>query len=287
MVTYKTTSYETAEELREAINSELSKLEYPYQVKHRLNGLGQLVSVKAPLYGGSLYLMVDFDTVGSKTLALDALMSYRLLEMPEALLDILLEAQTAFKEDYETRAQAKRDAKRLEFEQAMTAEKKAEADKKAEAKYQATKAKAIKAFEALTESVSPKSTADEFYYSLGWLAKHVGSVSARLPDYLSEAFTRHFGQDAVHTSVDSRKKTVNGNSMQWTFGFTATLRKPENIPATITTHLGATGKQIADTSFIWDLVDNYGFKFGKTQDLDKIRSCVPASFIPSFEAGLA
>jgi hypothetical protein len=74
--------------------------------------------------------------------------------------------------------------------------------------------------------------------------------------------------------------------MQWTFGFTATLRKPENIPAALIAHLGSTGKQIADTSFIWDLVDNYGFQFGKQQDIDKIRSHVPSDFLSFFEAGL-
>ena len=104
---------------------------------------------------------------------------------------------------------------------------------------------------------------------------------------MSDSFVRHFGADAVHTSVDSKKKTINGNSMQWTFGFTATLRKPENIPAVLSEHLGYNGKQIADTSFIWDLVDNYGFKFGKKQDVEKIRACVPSNYLSSFEAGLA
>lgn len=175
----------------------------------------------------------------------------------------------------------------LERQQAFEAKKKAEADKLAEKKYETTKAKAIRDFENLVKAEMPMSTADEFYYSLGWLAKHVGSVSARLPDYLSDSFVRHFGTDAVHTSVDSKKRTINGNSMQWTFGFTATLRKPENIPSALTEHLGSTGKQIADTSFIWDLVDNYGFQFGKKQDVDKIRSHVPSDFLTFFEAGLA
>jgi hypothetical protein len=178
------------------------------------------------------------------------------------------------------------DIKREVAKQAYEAAKKAEADKLAKEKFEATKARAIRDFEKLSNTVVPTSTTDEFYYSLGWLAKHVGSVSARLPDYLSDSFTRHFGHDAVHTSVDSRKKTINGNSMQWTFGFTATLRKPENIPAALIAHLGSTGKQIADTSFIWDLVDNYGFQFGKQQDIDKIRSHVPSDFLSFFEAGL-
>jgi hypothetical protein len=154
-------------------------------------------------------------------------------------------------------------------------------------KYEKTKAKAIKDFEALAETTRPVEVANEFYYSLGWLAKHIGSVSARLPDYLADSFKRHFGNDTAFNAVDSKKRTVNGNSMQWTFDFTATLRKPENIPAALTSHLGSTGKQIADTSFLWDLVDNYGFQFGKKQDIEKIRSHVPSDCLASFEAGLA
>jgi hypothetical protein len=44
---------------------------------------------------------------------------------------------------------------------------------------------------------------------------------------------------------------------------------------------------LTDTSFVWELVDNYGFKFGKTQDLEAVRSCVPSEYISEFELGLA
>lgn len=286
MTTYKTTTYETAEELRNAINSDLTALAYPFTVKHRTYGEGQLTFVKAPLLGGSLYVTVDF-AAGTKTLALDMLLAHRLLEMPEDLMEVLVEAQTAFKEDFETREQAQRVAERLAREQEREVAKKAAEDKKNKEKYEKTKAKAIKDFEALAETTRPVEVANEFYYSLGWLAKHIGSVSARLPDYLADSFKRHFGNDTAFNAVDSKKRTVNGNSMQWTFGFTATLRKPENIPTLLAEHLSSTGKHIADTSFLWDLVDNYGFQFGKKQDVEKIRSHVPASCLASFEAGLA
>lgn len=172
-------------------------------------------------------------------------------------------------------------------QQQLEAAKQAEAEKKAEAKYQKQKEKAIKDFEELTsQAVKSQSTIDEFYYALGWLAKHVSSVSASLPDYLEPAFTRHFGPEAEATVVDSKKKTVNGNSMKWTFGFKATLRKAENIPAILNQYLSTSGKAISSTSFIWDLVDNYGFQFGKKQDAEKVKGTVPAQFIESFEAGL-
>ncbi len=290
MTTYKTTTYETAADLRNAINSELEQLAYPYQVKHRINGLGQLVSAKAPLNGGSLYLTVDFDTVGTKILALDALISRRLLEMPELLTDILLEAQTAFKEDFEARELAQRQADRLAREQAKEAEKQAKADQEAEEKYEKIKTKALKDFNNLVDNVVPKSTADEFYYALGWLAKHAGTVAAALPDYLESSFIGHFGSTANCRIVDSKKRYPSGWTAQWTWAFTIALKKPKQIstvPAFLADKLNPSSKAVSDTSFIWNLVDNYGFQFGKTQDLDKIRSHVPSDKLSFFEAGLA
>ena len=284
--TYKTIEFDSAETLREAINSELAALAYPYSVKHKTYGEGQLISVKVPLAGPDLLTTVDFP-IGTKTFSLDTVFANKLFEMPEILSDILFEAQTTYKTDFTERENEHRIASTLAREQLKEAQRKAEADKKAEEKYEKLKAKALADFETRADSVLPKSTADEFYYSLGWLAKHVGSISAKLPDYLANAFTKHFGTDAAFNAIDSKKRTSNGNAMQWTFGFTATLRKPENIPAILTKHLSSSENKIADTAFIWDLVDNYGFKFSKAQDIDEIRSHVPSDKLSFFEAGLA
>ena len=288
MTTYKTTTYETAEELRNAINSDLSQLAYPFAVKHKTYGEGQLTFVKAPLTGGSLYATIDF-TVGTKTLALDVVLSNNLLEMPEILTDILVEAQTAFKVDFIEREEAQRLADRQAREEAKAAAKKAKADKEAEEKYERTKAKALKDFEALTEATRPIEAADEFYYSLGWLTKHVGVITAKLPDYLGSAFEKYFGSEAPKTLVDGRAKTVGGYAKQWSWEFVASIKKLKGavVPAYLQSVTSEISKGIHNTSFVWDLVDNYGFQFGKIQDIDKIRSHVPADKLSSFEAGLA
>ena len=135
MTTYKTTAYETAEDLRNAINSDLSALAYPFTVKHKIYGEGQLTFVKAPLTGGSLYATVDF-AAGTKTLALDVLLASNLLQMPESLTDILVEAQSVFKADFIERQEAQRAADRKAREEADAAEKKAREEKKAEEAYQ-------------------------------------------------------------------------------------------------------------------------------------------------------
>lgn len=178
--------------------------------------------------------------------------------------------------------------KRAEELRKKEAAKRAEAEKKAEAKYQHLKEKAVKDFEVLTTKVKETITeADEFYYALGWLAKHTSTISAALPDYLASSFTKHFGTDTGARIVDSKKKTINGYSMQWTFGFKAALRKSDDIPAILMPYVSSSGKAIANTSFIWDLVESYGFKFGKKQDIDHIKKTIPAQCMSSFEAGLS
>lgn len=135
MTTYKNTNYETTEALREALNTELSAIAYPYAVRHKTYGEGQLTFIKAPLTGGSLYATVDF-AVGTKTLAMDVVLSNNFLEMPEILLDIILEAQTAFKEDFETHQQELKELERRRREQALEAKKKKEEEIKKEAEKQ-------------------------------------------------------------------------------------------------------------------------------------------------------
>lgn len=177
---------------------------------------------------------------------------------------------------------------RLAYQQALEAEKKAKQAKKAEEQYEKTKAKSIRDFEELSQTVNPKSEADEFYFSLGWLAKHMGAVTAILPDYLGSAFEQHFGADTPKTLVDSRAKTSGGYAKQWSWEFKSTIKKLKEttVPAYIQDITTDFSKGIHNTSFIWDLVENYGFQFGKTQDIEKIKACVPAKYASFFEAGL-
>lgn len=288
MTTYRNTPYETAEELRDAINTELADITYPITIKHRMIGEGQLTLIKAPLEGSSLYATVDFST-GTKTLALDTVLANRLFSIPEDALEIILEAQTAFKEDFETRLHAKREAEWLAQEQAEAARKKALEEKKAEERYQNQKAKAIRDFETQAQSEKTVSATDEFYYSLGWLAKHVGAMTAILPDYLGSAFEKYFGAETPKTLVDSRAKTSGGYAKQWSWEFKCTIKKLKEtvVPAYLQDITTDFSKGIHNTSFLWDLVENYGFQFGPKQDIEKIRSHVPSEYIAIFEEGLA
>lgn len=167
------------------------------------------------------------------------------------------------------------------------AEKKAEEERKAEEKYQKLKEKTIQDFDNLAKQERTKCATGEFYYNLGWLAKNVGTISVALPDYLLSAFERHFGTDFAPTVVDSRKKTINGNPMQWAMSMKASIAKKaqETIPALLCDYLNPAHTALTTTSFIWDLIDNYGFSFGKTQDTEKIKSNIPNTYLEQFEAG--
>ena len=96
MTTYKTINFETTADLRDAINADLANLAYPISATHRMNGQGRIVDIKAPLTGNSLYVTMDFDSIGSKIFSLKALFELRLLTLPEDIKNLLMEAQTAF-----------------------------------------------------------------------------------------------------------------------------------------------------------------------------------------------
>ena len=287
MITYKNVDYETAEALRDAINTELAALAYPYTVNHKTYGEGQLTFVKVPLMGPALYATIEFAT-GIKTISLDVAFAGNLLNIPEILEETLLEAQTIYKEDFITREQAQRTANRLALEEACEAKKKAEVDKKAEEQYNAAREKALKDFDILTKASRPVSDVDEFYYSLGWLTNHVGSITAQIPDYLGPAFEQHFGSDAPKTLIDSKAKSIGGFAKKWTWSFSCSIKKLKDtiVPSYIQNMSADISKGIHNTSFIWDLVENYGFQFGKTQDIDRIKSNVPKNYIEIFESGI-
>lgn len=183
---------------------------------------------------------------------------------------------------------------RLEFNRAayrqnVEAKKQAEADKKAESNYNRTKDRMLKEFEKQTARTKEVAETDSFYYALGWLAKHMGSLTAILPDYLGAAFENHFGAETPKTLVDSRAKTSGGFAKQWSWEFKSTVKKLDEttVPECIQNVTTDFSKGIHNTAFLWDLVENYGFQFGKKQDVEKIRACVPSGYLASFEAGLA
>lgn len=254
--------------------------------------------VSCTTYGNGVVVSVSGDTVDdmildiafgseNKSFSLKHAMSHNFIKFENAdelveIWNIAFEVHTFLYSQY-------RELKAANEQAIKDAAKKAEADKKAEAKYERLKEKSLKDFEVMQNRPREALTkADEFYYALGWLAKHVGSLTAILPDYLGPAFEKYFGSEAPKTLIDGRAKTSGGYAKQWSWEFKCTIKKLSEtaVPACIQSVTTDFSKGIHNTSFLWDLVERYGFQFGKKQDETKIRQHVPAQYLPMFEAGL-
>lgn len=174
-----------------------------------------------------------------------------------------------------------------ELQRIQKEEQKLEKQRQAnEKKMAAMKASAEKEFNSLLENTGKKTTeAEDFYWTLGWLAAHVGTITAKMPDFLETSFVKHFG-DVEHTTVDSTKVGPSGFTSQWRLSMEASLVKAKEIPATLSAYLNPAGKKLSKTSFVWSLVDDYGFKFGKKRDTLDIMRCVPIEYVPVFNEGL-
>ena len=183
--------------------------------------------------------------------------------------------------------QDKANAVLLEQKAKEEAAKKAAAEK-AEKAFQKRKEKAFAEFETLTSRKKPAFTvSDKFYYALGWLTKHMGTITATCPDYLEKTIKAYYGDDIALRVVDASKKTTGGFSMKWAFSIQANLKKAEAIPACLESYINPARKALTNSSFILDLIEVYGFKWGKNQNADEIRRNIPTKYLSIFEEGLA
>jgi hypothetical protein len=252
------------------------------EVNNQLLGPGKIVScLNVCNTLESLIVTVHFNLDETKTYGLAAALATGGLKfINRSLYDVWDEFMS---EQYKLKAQYN---KAVEDEQCRQKEEQLLEKKRKdnEKKMAGMKAQAEKEFEKLTASNNKITKADEFYYALGWVAKHVGTITARMPDYLEPAFVKHFG-DVEHTVVDSAKVGPAGFTSQWHLSMEVSLVKAKEIPAMLTDFLSQNGKKLSKTSFVWDLVDKYGFKFGKKQVTADIMRCIPIEYMPVFNEG--
>lgn len=164
------------------------------------------------------------------------------------------------------------------------AEEEAERQKK-ELKFQQMKESAIRSANGMKPLDLDKSfTPTTKYEVLGWIAKHVKSVKAAMPDYLESWFVDRFGQDADRYVVNSSKRTSGGFPIQWALSMH--IRFDTEVTDLLLSKCGGKNKKVIDSvQFVWSLIDDYGFKFGKTQDLDEILKYVPDDRLEDFNRG--
>lgn len=284
-------------------NQELAaELKLPIKFNHRIHGPGTITYLRAKLIGSDLEVVATYENK-KKTPDIKELRQFLALDLvtlSEEDEKLMLDAQAMFKTACMERTQAinakcqeeaaqrrQREAELEARRQAIKKQQQLEKRKqKNEAKLEESKAVYIEKFKELLASKKAPSVSDEFYYSLGWLAKHSGTVKAVVPDICEAEFVGYFGSDVPFTKTEY-KVGPGGWISQWGKSFTASLVKVKTIPAYLEQYLNPKRNQITNSEYIKDLVDNYGFKFGKDQNLEAIRSSVPAEYRPHFEAGYA
>jgi hypothetical protein len=285
MTTYELTVNSTGEDFfnarKQLINDFIQQIAGA-EVVNTMLGNGKIVSCLNPCNNfESVICTVYFDLDETKSYGIVTAINCGGLrfvdESLKALYDEFVEANYNIKHQEFMAAQ---DAHRREKEEAKLEKKRKDNEKK----LAGMKAQAEKEFEKLVSSNAKITKADEFYFALGWVAKHVGTITAKMPDYLESAFVKHFG-DVEHTVVDSTKVGPAGFTSQWHLSMEASLVKVKEVPAILNDFLSQNGKKLSKTSFVWDLVDKYGFKFGKKQITLDIMRCVPIEYMPAFNEG--
>ena len=284
MTTYELTTgtHEEFENVKTQLISDFIQQVTGAEVNNQLLGHGHIVScLNACNTLESLIFTVHYDLDETKNYGAAVALSSGSLKFVDTSLDDIWDDFVVWQ--YKLKGQYNKvveDNRRREKEEQKLEKKRKDNEKK----MAGMKAQAEKEFEKLANSKAKITKADEFYYALGWLAKHVGTITAKMPDYLEPAFIKHFG-DVEHTAVDSTKVGPAGFTSQWHLSMEASLVKAKEIPAMLNEYLSQNGKKVSKTSFVWDLVDKYGFKFGKEQDIVEIRKLVPNQYVDLFIEG--
>lgn len=187
----------------------------------------------------------------------------------------------------EAMKQAKIEARRqFELNQQRLREEAAAAEvRKQEEKYQKKINRALKKLDTLKAEDSKKlfNSPTNYYECLGWMVKHATGIRAAMPDYMEAWFVSQFG-DVERYVVNSKKKTSGGFDYQWGLGLKISFDKSVSGP--LEKKATRQNKKVIDSvSFVWDLIENWGFRFGKEQSLEQIRNEVPSEYLESFDYG--
>lgn len=257
---------------------ELNKQVAGLQVTHTKFGEGTIVqieSIENMSDAGDMAIRIHFND-GDHLLCYMACVNKQLMEDIPVLTDTINTVITpAFEQE------------KVEAEAAYLAEKEAEKRALEEERYNKQVERELKRLNGLSVAniANDFDDVERFYYILGWIAGHVTTIRAAMPDYAESWFTSRFG-NVPHTTVDSKKRTVNGNPMQWALSMHISFKRSENTPEEIASKYSNANRTINSISFVWDLVDKYNFTFGKTQDIEAIKETIPEEYMNEFELGL-
>lgn len=297
MKIYSKESYNSYQEFQESFINELKQAFIGTKVSYRdADAYFSDFSISNSNLGE--HIGVGLDVNGEvKNMIIDLAINSGIVKLPEdvkKVYDEFVETYTKSKEVYDTEVKA-RVKEAEEKHKAYLARIEAERVRKEELRKQieADKRYAKKVERALTKlnSIKREDTSKLFeaptthYEILGWMAKHLTSIRAAMPDYMEKWFISKFG-DANRTVVDSKKRTVNGFPMQW--GLSLKLTFDEEVKGPLEQRATSQNKKTIDNvAFVWDLIENYGFQFGKEQNISQIKAEIPEENLVDFEKGYA
>ena len=284
MKNYDVTTFSNWTELSETVTADLSEnIAFPVSATHKTLGSCTIEDIRVSFTdsGTDCLSNLKFESGITKGYSLKILFKLDHLSLDESVSELIQNYITLVNDLYNQKVVLVRE----EARQKMEAELQAKVEAKKAAAYEKKKAKDIQDFEAMLANKTPITVTDEFYYSLGWIARHAGTVSAALPDYLHKYFAREFGSEAPCRVVNSQHRGPAGYQSQWTKSFSVSLVKIDTIPAYLEQYLNPKRTAISDSDFVKTLVQDYGLKFGKQQDIEAIRDIIPVEYISIFESG--
>ena len=280
------------EELKNELETELTKTLFGIKAVSKRYGEGtittvEIAEIEEDSKEANLIITINFGEI-SKAFMLRTILTIGSVEfedtskLEKALEDLqLLINEKSIEADKEVLAiketeQKAREAEALELKR-----------QKDELKFKLKKDKMLEKLATLKPENTKKlfETPTSHYEVLGWMAKHVTSVRAAMPDWMENQFVSMFG-DVERYVVDSKKKTSGGFDYQWGLGLKISFDK--EVAGPLEKRATSKNKKVIDSlTFVWDLIDNYGFTFGKKQDLDKIIDEVPDQYLADFQRGYA
>ena len=259
-------------------------------------GLGYIVAIRDdvtnPAKEHDYQVDIDFNGV-TKTFCLMFAIEKGAITLEGTFLDLLKEYMSSFEAILEERSrqlkieaekQAEEHRKLEELRAAQKAElEKKEKEKKEAEKFEKRKAEAIKKFSDLCRQAKMnKTSVDDEDFIIGWLAKHVTRISAEIPDFLESYFVAHFGANAPKTVVNTSMKSSGGFTKKWSLSCQVHVDDLATMPPALQ-NVFKKSKTVNSTSFALKLIYDYGFNFGKEQDISQIKSM--SSDLKAFDLG--
>lgn len=259
-------------DLAVAFNEDLAEIELPIAAKHRLLGECQITAIRSVVTDQKADIYV---TINDKQYSLSVLLNLKLLTLDPEILAILDTYSKTLTEALQIVKAYDLEQKRLRAEESKKAKAAAVEAKKLEEKK--------RQLENKIKNMQPINLTTD-YELIGWMASHVNSISATVNSDYEAWFQKNFGA-VDHTVIDANEKTRNGDPMKYSLSFRAGFKS--DIPAVLQSREGVSTRAINSVEYIWDLIEKYGFRFGKTQDVAAIRKLVPDTYLEDFERGFS